>query len=138
MREIEMQKNRRGFIFTVDAVSAAAFLVVLLSVAFVVVDYKPALTHADAHFAPDVLAALDDGKMLDDAQVRQLFLQVNKCGSIMVQEAGAEGKVVDAAYACNCGTGTESVAYRSFVRVGEMGAFEPLLAEAHVCERSGA
>src|SRR4030042_5880997 len=111
-----MMQTKRGFIFTVDAISAAAFLVVLLSVAFVVVDYKPALTHADAHFAPDVLAALDNGKALDDAQVRQLFLQANKCGSIVVQEAGAEGKVVDAAHACSCGTGTESVAYRSFMR----------------------
>jgi len=136
MRESEMQKNRRGFIFTVDAVSAAAFLVVLLSVAFVVVNYKPALTHADTHFAPDVLAALDNGKTLDDAQVRQLFLQANKCGSIVVQEAGAEGKIVDAAHACSCPAGGESVAYRSFVRQGATGELQVLIGEARVCERS--
>ncbi len=129
-----MQKTRRGFIFTVDAVSAAAFLVVLLSVAFVVVNYKPAPMHADTHFAPDVLAALDNGKTLDDTQVRQLFLQANRCGSIVVHEAGAEGKVVDAAYACGCSAGKESVAYRSFVRMSGTGAFEPLIAEARVCE----
>ncbi|MDO8339319.1 MAG: hypothetical protein Q7T16_01540 [Candidatus Burarchaeum sp.] len=133
-----MQKNRRGFIFTIDAVSAAAFLVVLLSVAFVVVNYKPALTHTDAHFAPDVLAALDNGQVLDDTQVRQLFLQANRCGSIVVREAGAEGKVIDAAYACGCPAGKESVAYRSFVRQGAAGELQVLMGEAKVCERSGA
>lgn len=138
MRESEMQKNRRGFIFTVDAISAAAFLVVLLSVAFVVVNYKPLAAHADAHFAPDMLAALDDGKALDDAQVRQLFLQSNKCGSIIVREAGADGKIMDAAYACGCRAGTESVAYRSFVRQDGAGSIQTFIGEAHVCAGVGA
>lgn len=135
-RENEMQKVRRGFIFTIDAVSAAAFLVVLLAVAFAVMNFRPAQAQTGGHFAPDVLAALDNGKQLDDAQVRQLFIHANKCGSVIVREAG--GKVVDAAHACGCATGSESVAYRSIIRMGAGGELQTLMGEAMVCERLGA
>ncbi|VVC03885.1 Uncharacterised protein [Candidatus Burarchaeum australiense] len=127
----------RGIIFTVDAVTAAAFLVVLLSTAFLLISALPAGQPAEDHFAHDVLAVLDGkaGAGLNDAQVRQMFLQANKCGSIVVRDAA--GFVVDSAYACGCGQGTETVAYRSLVKVGAGGALEINLAKASACPRTG-
>jgi len=121
----------RGIVFTIDAVAAAAFFMALLSLVFLLLSMGPGGQAPAEHFAQDVLAALDGGE-IDDAQVRQIFLLSNKCGSVVVRSP--EGELVESAYPCGCEQGSESVAYRSFVSERE-GALEILLTEARVCKR---
>ena len=125
----------RGFIFTIDALAAAAFLIAMLSLMFLLVDLQHGSLKPEDRFASDLLevverAGLDKG--INDGQVRGLFLMSNKCGSVLLRDAA--GRIVDSVNACGCELGKEDSALRSIVRA-RGASLEMLVAEARACER---
>ncbi|RLG19674.1 hypothetical protein DRN67_02070 [Candidatus Micrarchaeota archaeon] len=125
----------RGFVFTLDAVAASAFLIAMLSLLFLLASIEPT-QRVEEHFAADVLAVIGEGE-LNVGEIKQLFLISNKCGSIVIRNEG--GDIIEGVSACGCQLGTEKLAYRTAARLREVDEGESELElftmEARVCER---